>query len=172
MTLKNVMLGFLAVVLVLVGYAVHAGIAIISVHSPNENLWIPVPVALGHVVGKFIDLPIPKQGEIETLMEYRAVAADLLRQLHDLPDCSLVEVDSRNEKVRVFKQGDNLCVNVDDHNEHVKVRLPLRTVDRFVEALDKEHLTVGDLVACLEWQPSGDLVHVKSDNEEVRISIW
>lgn len=105
MTLKNVLIGFLAAVLLLVGYAVHAGIAIVSVHSPDTNLWIPVPVALGHVVGMFIDLPMPKDREIEELMEYRVLAAELLRQLHDLPDCNLVEVDKRDEKVRIFKQG-------------------------------------------------------------------
>ena len=172
MTLKNVLLGFLIGVLLLVGYAVHAGIAVVSVKDPDMHLWIPVPIALGHLAGAFIDLPLPKDPEIEKLLEYRSAAAVIIRQFHDLPDCTLVEVDKQNEKVRISKQGDSLVVNVDDRTDHVRLRVPLQMVDRLMEAIDKPHPTVGDIVACLEWQPSGDLLHVRSDREEVRISIW
>jgi hypothetical protein len=172
MTLKNIFLGFLIGVLLLVGYAIHAGIALVSVRSPEARLWIPVPIALGHLVGKFIDLPLPKEQQIEELMGYRTALAAIVRELHDLPDCTLVEVDKQNEKVRISKLGNSLLVSVDDQEDHVRLRIPLQTVDHLMEAIDKPHPTVGDIVACLEWQPSGDLVYVKSKEDEVRISIW
>jgi hypothetical protein len=172
MTLKNVLLGFLIGSLLLVGYAVHAGVAIVRVKDSDTNLWIPVPIALGHLVGNFIDLPLPKDEQVEEFLEFRPAVAEILRQLHDLPDCTLVEVDKRNEKVRISKQGNFLLVIVDDPTDHVRLKIPLETADRLMEAIDKPHPTVGDLVACLEWQPAGDVVYVKSANEEVRISIW
>jgi hypothetical protein len=144
----------------------------VNVNGPEARLWIPVPIALGHLVGKFIDLPLPKEQEIEEFMEYRSAAAAIVRELHDLPDCTLVEVDKRNEKVRISKQGNSLLVNVDDPQEHIRLRIPLQTVELLMEAIDKPHPTVGDIVACLEWQPSGDLVYVKSKEGEVRVSIW
>jgi len=172
MTLKNVLLGFLIVVLLLIAYAVHAGIAIVSVNDPDTHLWIPVPIAVGHLVGSFLDLPLPKEPEIEKFIEYRSAAAEIVRQLHDLPDCTLVEVDKQNEKVRISKRGESLLISVDDPTDQVRLRVPLRMADRMMEAIDRPHPTVGDIVACLEWQPSGDLIHVKSNKEEVRISIW
>jgi hypothetical protein len=52
------------------------------------------------------------------------------------------------------------------------VRLPIQTVERLVEVLSDSNASVGDLFACLEWQSAGDLIYVKTQNEEVRISLW
>jgi hypothetical protein len=50
--------------------------------------------------------------------------------------------------------------------------LPIQTVERLVEVLSDSNASVGDLFACLEWQSAGDLVYVKTENEEIRISLW
>jgi len=172
MTLKNFCIGFLIVALLVIGYVVEAGIAVVHVKTPDTHIWVPVPVALGHLAGKFIDLPFSQEPEFEKVLEYREAVVEILRQLQDLPDSNLIEVSKTKEHVRIFKRGDSLCVDVDNANEKVKVRLPLHTAERLLEAMSHRHVNVGDLVACLEWQPAGDIVHVKNGNEEVRVSIW
>jgi len=172
MTLKNFCIGFLIATLLLIGYVVEAGIAVVHVKTPDTHIWIPVPVAVGHLVGKFIDLPLSQEPEFETLLDYGEEAVEIVRQLKDLPDSILVEVSKTRERVRIFKRGGSLCIDVDNANEKVKVRLPLHAAEGLLEALSHRHVNVGDLVACLEWQPAGDIVHVKNGNEEVRISIW
>ena len=74
--------------------------------------------------------------------------------------------------VRIFKRGNSLCIDVDNANEKVKVRVPLRTAERLLQALNRRNVNIGEVVACLEWQPSGDIVHVQTGQEEVRVSIW
>jgi len=172
MTVKNFFIGLLIVTLLVVGYVVEAGIAVVHVKTPDTHIRVPVPVALGHLVGKFIDLPISSEPEFEKLLEYREAAAGILHQLKELPDSDLIEVSKTKEHVRIFKRGDSLCIDADNANEKVKVRLPLRTAERLLEAMSYHHVNVGDLVACLEWQPAGDIVHVKNGHDEVRVSIW
>jgi hypothetical protein len=172
MSIKNVFIGFLIFVLLLIGYAVHAGVAVIHVRTPEARIWFPVPVALGRIVGEFINLPLSESPEFESLLEYREAAAEVLRQLQSLPDSNFVEVSKADEHVRIFKRADSLYVHVETPDEKVRVRLPLHTAQSLVEALNSQRINLGGLIACLEWQPSGDLVHVKTGQEEVRISIW
>jgi hypothetical protein len=172
MSIKNVFIGFLILLLLLIGYAIQAGVAVIHVTTPEARFWFPVPVALGHLVGEFINIPRSECPELESLLEYREAAAEVLRQLQDLPDSDFVEVRKANEHVRIFKRGNSLYVHVETPNEKVSVRLPLHTAQSLIEALNSQRINLGGLIACLEWQPSGGLVHVKTGQEEVRISIW
>lgn len=172
MILKNILLGFLIVSAVLAAYVIHTGIAVLHVKTPDVHLWIPVPVALGHLAGNFVKLPLAKASQWEKFREHRKDIIDIVRQLKEVPDADLVEVTNAKEHVRIFKRADALHVHVETPREQVKVRLPLRSVERLIETLSQSPANVGTLVACLEQQPSGDLVHVKTDREEVRVSIW
>jgi hypothetical protein len=172
MSVKNVLIGFLILLLLLIGYTIQAGVAVIHVRTPEARFWFPVPVALGHLVGGLINLPPLERPELESILEYREVAAEVLRQLQSLPDSNFVEVSKANEHVRIFKRADSLYVHVETPDERVSVRLPLHIARSLIETLNSQRINLGDLIACLEWQPSGDLVHVKTGQEEVRISIW
>jgi hypothetical protein len=172
MTLKNFFTGFLIVILLATIYVIHAGFVVIHVKSPEANVWVPVPIALGHLVGAFVNLPLTCQPEFEKALEYREAVTEILSQLKDLPDADLVEVTKPKEHVRIFKRGNSLCIDVDNANEKVKVRVPLRTAERLLQALNRRNVNIGEVVACLEWQPSGDIVHVQTGQEEVRVSIW
>ena len=172
MTFKNFFTGFLIVVLLLTAYVIHAGFVVVRVKSPAANLWIPVPIALGHLAGAFVNLSMSNHKEFETAFEYREAATEILSQIKDLPDSDFVEVTKPNEHVRIFKRGNSLYIDVKNANEKVKVRVPLRTAERLLQALNRQNVNVGEVVACLEWQPSGDIVHVQTQQEEVRVSIW
>jgi hypothetical protein len=170
--LKYIFIGLLTCFLLFVGYVVQAGIAIVHVKTPDTRLWVPVPVALGSIAGYLINVPLRMERDFQELWQYREAAAEILGQLPGLPDADFVEVRSRGDHVRIFKRADFLYIQVDNPREKVNVRLPIHTVERLVEALSNPNVSVGDLLACLEWQSAGDLVYVKTEDEEVRISLW
>jgi hypothetical protein len=172
MTAKSVLTGFLIVLLLFAAYVVNAGFVVVRVKSPETNLWIPLPIALGHLVGAFVNLPIPHNPDIEEALKYREAAEEILSGLADLPDSELVEVTKPKEHVRIFKRGTSLYADVDNLREKVKVQIPLKTLKRLLQAIDHQNVNVGQLAACLAWQASSDLVHVQNGQEEVRISIW
>ena len=169
---KYIFLGLFVLMLLAVSYVIEAGIAIVHIKTPDARLWFPVPVALGHLAGKMVDIPLKMEPDFQEIWQYREAAIEILRQLPGLPDADFVEVSKAQEHVRIFKRADSLYVQVDNPNEKVSIRLPIHTVERLIVALENPNPNLGDLVACLEWQPSGDLVHIKTENEEVRISIW
>src|SRR5262245_65154540 len=112
MTLKNFVTGFLIAVLLLAIYIIHAGFVVVHVRSPQANVWVPVPIGLGHAIGAFVNLPVTCPPELERALEYREAAVEILSQLKDLPDADLVEVTKPTEHVRIFKRGDSLCIDV------------------------------------------------------------
>ncbi|MEW5977789.1 MAG: hypothetical protein AB1898_18500 [Acidobacteriota bacterium] len=171
-TFKKILIGFAIVFLLLIGYAIHAGVAVVSVKTPDARFWVPVPIVFGHWIGTFVNLPMKQQPEFEQFLEYREAAVEILRQLKELPDSDLVEVEKSDEHIRIFKRGDYLYVSVDQPREQVRVRLPLRAAERMLHSLMQENVNVGDLIACLEWEPAGELVHVKTQDEEIRVSLW
>jgi hypothetical protein len=172
MTAKSILTGFLIVLLLLAAYVINAGFVVIHVKSPETNLWVPVPIALVRLFGAFISLPIPHDPGVEEALKHREAVEEILSQLVDLPDSDLVEVTKPKEHVRIFKRGNSLYVDVDNLTEKVKVRIPLKTLKHLLRAIDHQSLNVGELAACLAWQPSSDLLHVQHGQEEVRISIW
>ena len=140
--------------------------------TPDTHLWVPVPVALGSIAGHLVDIPLKMERDFHEVWQYREAAAEILRQLPNLPDAEFVEVRNRRDHVRIFKRADFLHIQVDNSTDKVNVRLPIQTVERLVEVLSDPNASVGDLFACLEWQSAGDLIHVKTRNEEIRILLW
>jgi hypothetical protein len=171
MLIKKICLGILISFLFLTAYIIQAGIALVDVKTPEVHLWIPVPVALGHLAGEFVDLPQIDKKEWAELMEHRAAVTEILRQLRYLPDANFVEVEKAEEHIRIYKQADALWVSVNTPQEKVEVRLPLKMVEHLIAVLNSQHPTVGDIISCLEWQTSGDLVRVDTGRERVRISL-
>src|SRR5262245_7388502 len=169
---KYIFLAILIASMLLIGYVVQAGFAVVHVKTPDARVWVPVPLALGHFAGYLLDMPLKMEAKFQEAWQHRDAAAEILRQLPGLPDADLVQVDSREEHIRIFKRGDALLMQVDSQREKVNVRLPVQAVEQLAEALEKPNANLGDLIACLDWESSGDVVYVKTDNEEVRISVW
>jgi hypothetical protein len=176
MTIKKALkyIGLTLLVLVVVGiiYVIQAGFAIVKVTTSDTRIWLPVPIALGQLVGKMVALPLKKDEQVQEFWKYREEIGQLLRLLPGLPDADFVEVQSAKEQVRIFKRGDSFCVQVRGLNEQVDARLPIETIERLALSFDDPSPDLGDLFASLKGQSAGDLVYVKTNNEEVRISIW
>lgn len=169
---KKIFLGFLIVVSLFIAYAVHAGVAVVQVKSPHTRLWIPIPIALGRLVGNFIELPLSKQEKFRKFLQYREPLQESMNELLKMPDADLVEVRKAGEHVFVYKRGDYLLLDAHSRGEEVKIRVPIKSLQRLLQAVCEPSSDLGDLIASLELQPSGDLVYVKTKREEVRISVW
>lgn len=160
-------------VLFLIGttYLIESGIAIVDIDTPEVRLWIPVPIALGHWACDLANVAIERQRGWDKVMQYRIEIAEILRQIKELPDADLVEVQNPREQVRIYKRADALYVSVDSTKEKVLVRLPTQAVDNLVKAFSSPRISAGDLFACLEWQSGGDLIKVQNGKERIRISL-
>ena len=92
LALKKILLGFLAVFLLFMIYAVHAGVAVVQVKAPDTRLWIPIPIALAQLAGNFIEMPLSKQEEFRQFLQYREPLKEVLNQLLVMPDSDLAHV--------------------------------------------------------------------------------
>lgn len=99
----------------------------------------------------------------------------LWNELRDSPDMKYVTVESADENVTVWKEGDYIKVEVredvgEEWGEQVDVRLPLPVIDALLAGQGDELDLVGALRALAEFG-EGDLVTVNSRNESVRVWI-
>ena len=163
LALKKILLGCLAVFLLFMIYAVHAGVAVVQVKAPDTRLWIPIPIALAQLAGNFIEVPLSKQEEFRQFLQYREPLKEVLNQL-------LACEQPLVQAVLVYKRGNYLLMDAYDRGEQVKVRVPIQTLGRLLVALSKPAPDLGDLIASLDLH--GDLVYVKTRREEVRVSVW
>lgn len=122
--------------IVLIG-AVYAwgGVATVRVHDPQEglNLFLPVPMALVDAALTTSGWMAPDDDWSELgveLGEWGPMLSGLLDELDSCPDVTLVEVEDAGTKVRIYKQGGALRVEVDDRELTVRVSVPTRSVRR------------------------------------------
>ncbi len=129
--------------IVLIG-AVYAwgGVATVRVHDPQEglSLFVPVPMALVDAALTTSGWMVPdddwRELEVE-LGEWGPMLSELLDELDRCPDVTLVEVVDGETRVRVYKQGGALRVEVDDRELTVRVSLPTRSVRRALGRLSR-----------------------------------
>jgi hypothetical protein len=98
------------------------------------SLFIPgavVPVATAFVPAQKIGQHLPPEAR-----QVLPVALAALRELRNLPDSTLVQVDSDREHVRVRLENGSLMVDVDSDDEEVHVSLPLRTMNSVLAKLE------------------------------------
>jgi len=170
--IKKIFLGFLIIFLLFGAYAVHAGVAVVQVESPDTQLWIPVPIALGQLAASFIKLPLSKREKFRELLQYRELLQEGVNELVNMPDADLVEIRKADEHVLIYKRGNHLLLDAYNRDDEVKIRIPIQSVQRLLKALSEPSPDLGDLIASLELPPSDDVLYVKTKREEVRISIW
>lgn len=70
--------------------------------------------------------------------EHLAIARVALRELENVPDAVLVEVESVSEHVRVATHNGSLVLDVNDPGETVRVSIPTRAARKVVEELESD----------------------------------
>ncbi|MEZ5364411.1 MAG: hypothetical protein R2748_19270 [Bryobacterales bacterium] len=146
---------------------------IVNVVDEDEDLhlWIPAPVLLAQVVAGIADPP-----EIHEKLPFEPkhlrAAAAAIRELENAGDSELVRVESKDETVVIRKSGARIEVEVDNRNERVRVHAPLRQVREFLENHPDEPLEPASLFRLARSLPSGPLVEVTEPGQYVSIRIW
>jgi len=173
--LKTAAVALLSIPLLLLGLVASTGLVVVDVKpSDGPRIVVPVPLFLAHAALGFapqeaIEVDVPELGE------YSDIAARLVAELRDCPDGVLVEVDDGGDHVLIEKVGDDVAIEVTSDHEEVSVRIPLAAASEVLESYDGRRLRVAGVLDALSSSSSlsgTDLVHVRSDDEEVRIWVW
>jgi hypothetical protein len=173
--LKTAAVVLLSIPLLLLGLIASTGLVIVDVKtSDGPRIVVPVPLFLAHAALGFAP-DEAREVEVPELGEYSEVAGKLLAELRNADDGILVEVDDRNDHVLIEKIGDEIAIDVSSDDEEVSVRIPLAAAASILESCQGGRLRVAGVLDALSSYSSlsgTDLVHVKSDDEEVKIWLW
>lgn len=96
--------------------------------GPQASIQVPgavVPIVLGLMP----DVRPCDGADLRAARRYMPMVRNAWKALRDGPDGVWVAVDSRDERVRISKEGGYVHIDVLDGDEHVMVKCPLRTVD-------------------------------------------
>jgi hypothetical protein len=95
---------------------------------------------------------------------------ELVAALRDSADADIVRLREADGMVSIAKESDRLVVRVDDRGspaENLRIVVPLRVLDAMIDETTGEIDLVRGLNALGDW--SGDLVHIESEDESVRV---
>ncbi len=77
------------------------------------------------------------EDDLDDLGKYLRLVSTVCDELAKLPDFVMVEVDERDEHVRITKEGSRLVVHVESDDESVFVALPLPVVEVAIAKLER-----------------------------------
>jgi hypothetical protein len=165
--------GVLLIPLVTLVMVVSADYAVVDVREGGPDgmrLIIPVPLALARFALSFA----PEEAQyiqVPEISDYIPAIQRAIEELRAARDGVLVSVEERNETVLIQKLGEKLRIDVDDGGEQVHVTVPLDAVGDMLEQYDGEGFRTKDLIRSV-GQMRGKLVHVRGDDEEVKVWVW
>jgi len=173
--LKTAAVVLLSIPLLLLGLVASSGLVVVDVKtSDGPRIVVPVPLFLAHAALGFAP-DEAREVEVPELGEYSEIASRLVAELRDCDDAVLVEVDEGNDHVLIEKIGDEIAIEVTSDDEEVSVRIPLAAASEILASHDGGRLRVAGVLDALTSSSSlsgTDLVHIKSDDEEVKIWVW
>ena len=115
------------------------GVATVRVAESGPDgvdLWIPVPALLFDVAVATVPRLMPEY-ELEQarreIEPYLPMLRDLAEVVEDLPSATLVQVESRRERVRIAKEGRNFEILVESDDADVRVTVPARLFGRTLD---------------------------------------
>jgi len=116
-----------------------AGVGSVYVKNEEVTLWLPVPMAAVDLGLWFI--PAKELEDVqENLLPVRDVILAGFHELQNIPDATLVEVETPDESVLVLKEGNDLVVDVDSRTDgKVHVKLPLDSLERILRNTQSPH---------------------------------
>ena len=172
--LKTAAVVLLSIPLLLLGLVASSGLVVVDVKlADGPRIVVPVPLFLARAALGFAPEEA-REVEVPELGEYSEIASRLVAELRDCDDGILVEVDDQDDHVLIEKIGDEIAIEVSSADQEVSVRIPLAAAAEILESYDGSRLRVAGVLDALSSSSlSGtDLVHVRSENEEVKIWVW
>lgn len=135
---------------------------------------VNLPASLAAIAGDMAGKQIAEEGDLEFGAEGEVSLDDIRRmwrELQDAGDADFVEVQEENERVRVYRRGDRVHIDVDEDGEQkVRVRMPAALVDAIL-GTEGEELNVTAAMEKLARSSHGELVQVQDGKTSVRIWI-
>ncbi len=107
-----------------------------SKSSMGDNISIRIPAAAVAGILGFLPNAVFYEAT-EECGEYMPLVRGVCEELANLPDFTLVEVESRHEMVLIRKIGNSLHIDVEDHDETVQVSIPLGIVEKVARKIEK-----------------------------------
>lgn len=170
--LKIAAIVLLSVPLLLVGACLSSSCLVVDIRtSDGPRVIVPVPLFVARAALAFAPDDVTRI-EIPELDDYAHVAEQIIDELLDAPDGVLVEVHDGGEHVLIAKVGDFIEIEVDGDDEEVSLRLPLSVIAEILESYNGEALEAREILAAFSTLSRTELVHVRTEDEEVKISIW
>ena len=170
--LKIAAVVLLSVPLILAGACLSSSFVVVDVRtSDGPRIIVPVPLFVARAALAFA----PHEAthvKIPEIDDYVDVAAEIIDELLDAPDGVLVEVHDGGEHVLIAKVGDEIEIDVNGEDEEVSLRLPLSVVADILESYNGEELETRDILEALSSVSRTKLVHVRTEDEEVKIYVW
>ena len=170
--LKIAAIALLSVPLLLAGACLSSSFVVVDVRtSDGPRIIVPVPLFVARAALAFAPFEATHV-EIPELDDYVDVAEQIIDELLDAPDGVLVEVHDGGEHVLIAKVGDEIEIDVDGEDEEVSLRFPLTMVAEILESYNGEELETRDVLEALSSVSRTKLVHVRTEDEEVKIYVW
>jgi len=170
--LKTAAIVLLSIPVLIVGALLSSSCVIVDVkQADGPRIVVPVPLFLARTALAFA----PHEAthvDVPEIAEYHDVAEKIIDELIDVPDGVLVEVRDGSEHVLIEKVGDDIEVRVDGESENVSVTVPLTMVADILDSFDGKEFETKNVLAALSSVSRSELVHVKTDDEEVKVWIW
>lgn len=170
--LKIAGIAVLSIPLLLVGALLSSTWVVVDVRtSDTPRIIVPVPLGVARAALAFA----PEQArhvKLPELENYADIAEEIVEELLDAPDGILVEVHDGNEHVVISKIGDDIEVSVDGDEEEVSIKLPLTAAAEILGSFNADELETREVLTALSSISRTDLVHVRTEDEEVRVWIW
>lgn len=150
---------------------------VVDVRTPepeNMRIVVPFPLILADVATAFI--PDEARSEMAVPEEVRAqrdVVMAALRGLEDLPECTLVEVRTPEERVNIRAKNRSIVVDVVADGDTVHCSLPVKALSDSLDRWDWKVFEPKIALRALHRAPAGVLVDVNAgDGTKVKITKW
>lgn len=138
--------------------------------AAGPKVKINMPISLIEVVINSIDTTEVMQ-HLKT--EKGIDLTNLWRNLRDADVDEFVSIDSGDEQVKIFKEGQNLRVTVKEagfDEPNVQIRIPFTVMDFLVEGATRNEFRLSQLVEQLRGNLP--LVLVEATHEDENVKIW
>ncbi len=144
---------------------------VVDVTTDGHHIVIPVPLI---VVRAAVALAPEEETRLACaeLAPYRDAAQRVVEELLAAPDGELVRVENAEEVVSISKRGETVYVEVHDRDQDVSINVPLESLLDLLGRYDEGGFYASDVLKVLGGLSKTDLVHVRTESEEVTVRIW
>ena len=121
-------------------YVATGGIATCHVDTPEVTLTIPVPMRLAEIGLTIARIAVPDR-ELRRMRRelepYRPLVEGVIEGLTEIPEGTLVFVETPSETVYVGRERGDLVIDVDAPDAIVRISIPMRSIRRLGRGVGK-----------------------------------